>query len=156
MVALLIPFAVIARFELKVLAKPTLAARDDRWTKLTQLSRENPDLPVVLGNATRYLEAVEYASLDLRDRLVEADDPDIANHLNDHDTVEKTNRALAKFIHLHIEELGPFQAKQRRFIYYSQNSVEHTDWLTAYFMQEKYHLTLLSQAGAAAIFMVER
>ena len=156
LIGLLIPFAVIARFEFKVLAKTTVAARDERWTKLAQLSRDNPDLPVVIGNGTRYLEAVEYASIDLRERLVEADDPDIANQLDGHDTVEKTNRILAEFIPLRIEGLGLFQAKQRRFIYYSQNYVQHTDWVTAYLMQEKYHLTLLSQVGAASIFMVER
>jgi hypothetical protein len=151
LIGLLIPFAVIARFELKALAKTAVAARDERWTKLAQLSRDNPDLPVAIGSGLRYLEAVEYAPPEMRGRLVYVADADLGARLAGTDTVEKTLGSLARFIPLRVEALAPFLAANRRFILQSGGG-----WFTPYLLDKTFHLTLLSQAGAAPIFMVER
>jgi hypothetical protein len=132
------------------MAKTTVAARDERWTKLAHVSRDNPDLPVAIGNGIRYLDAAEYAPPQMRERLVSVVDADLAIRIAGTNTLEKNLNILARSIPLRVEALAPFLAATHRFI------LQSGGWLTPYLLDNKCQLILLSQGGAAPIFMVER
>jgi hypothetical protein len=144
LVALLMAFAVQGGRDFQTLYKEDLTRVDRRWTTLAELSRSETSMPVVIGSPHDYLEAVEYAPPELYDRLVYVVDADIATRLLETDTAEKTNRLLAQFIPLHVEELALFQAAHQKFILYSGGSL---DWFTRYLVERRYHLRLLSQDG---------
>jgi hypothetical protein len=153
LVALLIAFAYQGGSDLRMLYKAGSTRVDERWTKLAGLSRSEPSLPVVIGSPMAYLEAVEYSPPELRDRLVEVVDADIATRLVGADTSVKTNRLLAQFIPLRVEDLAPFQTAHQRFILLSGGGF---DWFTQYLVERKYHLRLLSRDGDGQIYIAER
>ncbi len=126
---------------------------DLRWTRLAELSRsEPPDMPVVIGNPAAYLEAAEYAPAEVHNQLVMVVDADIATRLVGSDTPDKTNRLLAKFISLRIEDLVGFQAAHQKFILYSG-----ADWVIQYLIERKYRLRLLANdETGGATYIAER
>ena len=151
LVALLIAFAVQGGMNIQTLYKQGLTRADKRWTMLAELSRSETSIPVVIGSPLRYLEAVEYAPPELHDRLVQVFDADIATRLAGSDTPEKTNRLLAQFIPLRVDDLALFQAAHQKFILYSGGPF---DWFTQYLAERRYHLRLLSQDGDNSLYIV--
>jgi hypothetical protein len=150
--ALLIVFVVQGINDLRMLNKASIRP-DERWTKLTELSREETDIPVVIANGNTYLEAMQYAPLELRARLVNVIDEDIEARLLGSDTLDKTNRLLARFIPLRIVDLAAFQAADNRFILYSGGD---GDWLTQYLVESRYHLRLVSKDPRGSSYIAER
>ena len=140
LVALLTAFVLQDGHDLLMLYKAGSTRVDERWTRLAELSRSDRGIPVVIGSGIAYLEAAEYAPPELRDRLVQVVDPDLATRLVGSDTVDKTNRLLAQFIPLHVEDLAPFQATHQKFILYSGGAY---DWFTQYLVDRRYYLRLL-------------
>ena len=150
LVALLIGFV---GSDVRSLYKARSTRVDERWTSLAELSRSEPSVPVVIGSGKIYLEAAEYAPLHLRGRLVQIVDADAATRLAGTDTVDKTNRLLAQFIPLRVEDLAKFQTAHQRFILFSGGGL---DWFTKYLIERRYHLRLLSKDGDSQIYIAER
>jgi len=142
LVALLIAFGLQGGHDFWMLYKAgsTRVRVDERWTRLAELSRSEPGIPVVIGSGIGYLEAAEYAPLELRDRLVQVVDPDVATRLVGSDTTDKTNRLLAEFIPLRVEDLSRFQAAHQKFILYSGGAY---DWFTQYLVDSRYNMRLI-------------
>ena len=151
LVALLIAFAVQGGRDFRTLYKEGLTRADERWTILAELSRSEPSIPIVIGSPLEYLVAVEYAPPELRDRLVQVSDADIATRLVGTDSPEKTNCILAQFIPLRVEDLALFQAAHQKFILYSGGLF---DWFTQYLAERRYHLRLLAQDGRNLFYIV--
>lgn len=151
--ALLIAFAVQEGYDFALLSKGGAARLDEkRWTALAEISRRENGVPVVIGSGIRYLEAAEYAPLDLRARLVQIVDAEAATRLAGTDSVDKTNHLLAQFIPLRIEELNRFETAFPRFILLSGGDY---DWFTSYLVERKYHLRLLSHDGQSQVYIAE-
>ena len=143
--ALLIAFAVQGGNDVGLLSKPSKTGStrvSERWTRLAELSRDHPGIPVVIGDGEAYLEAAKYAPPELRDRLVQVVDADIAIRLAGSDSIDRTNRILAQYIPLQVEDLAPFQAVHQRFMLYSGGGF---DWITPYLVEKRYQLRLLSK-----------
>jgi hypothetical protein len=151
LVALLITFAVHVVYDSRTLYK--MGPTNEDWAALTALSQSKPKIPVVIADPLAYVEAAEYAPPELRDRLVEVVDTENAVRLVGSDTPEKTNRLLAQFIPLRIEDLRPFQATYQRFILRSGGIF---DWFSRYLVESGYHLTLLSHGTVKPVYVVER
>jgi hypothetical protein len=140
--------------EVQWLYMPGPTRVDERWANLARLSRSEPRLPIVIGSNGSYLEAVEYSPPELRDRLVEVVDPEIALRLTGQDTSDKTNQALAQFLPLRVEDLAPFQTGHDRFILFSGDA---NDWFTPYLIESGgYHLSPLSEDADNSIYIAER
>ncbi|MBV8894530.1 MAG: hypothetical protein JO266_21570, partial [Acidobacteria bacterium] len=126
--ALLFGFAIQGHKDFRML-KADSTKVDERWTRLAELSRSEPSLPVVVADPLAFLEATEYAPPELRDRLVQVADP-------------KAHPLPTQFIPSHTEDLATFQATHQNFIFRSGGSF---DWLTQYLLAGGYHLSLLSR-----------
>ena len=150
---LLVAFAVQGGQDLKLLSKAGLTRVDARWTRLAELSRAEPGIPVVIASVIPYMVAVEYAPPDLCRRLVFVVDANTAIRLVGTDTVEKEIPILARFIPLRFEDLARFQAAHQRFILYSG---DWCDWITLYLIEKHYHLSLLSKDGDATVYLAVR
>jgi hypothetical protein len=116
----------------------------ERWSKLASTSRQEPGIPVVIADAVTYLEANEYAPPEMRGRLVELGDVDMAVHFTGTDTAERANALLARYVRLRLEERTSFEASHPRFILCFNQTNDWLTWLTPYLMQKNYHLMLLS------------
>jgi hypothetical protein len=150
--ALLFAFAVQGLKDFSTLAMST--PLEKRWILLEVLSREEPNIPVVIGDPLLYLVAVQYSPRALQDRLVQVVDAENAVRLVGSDTPDKTNRLLAQFVPLRVLDLAPFEAAcHRRFMLYSGGSF---DWFTQYLLEKGYYLRLLSRGGDRSIYIVER
>jgi hypothetical protein len=156
LVALLIAFAYQSGRDFRRLYKVGPSPVDGRWSRLAELSGSQPSLPVVIGSPIEYLEAAEYSPPELRDRLVGVVDEDIATRLVGADTPDKTNRLLAQFIPLHVEDLAAFQAAHQRFILRSDAAYGDYDWFTQYLVERRYHLSLLSKDASVSLYIAER
>lgn len=133
---------------------------DELWTSLAELSRGEPNVPVVIGSPLIYLEAVQYSPPELRDRLVNVVDEDMAKRLIGTDTPDKTNRLLAQFVPLGVEDLAPFEKVHPRFMILSGGGL---DWFTQYLLEKRYSLRLVSndsgiasKHGDTKIYLAER
>lgn len=126
---------------------------DQRWTRLAELSRTEPGIPVVISSPMEYLQAAEYSPPELRGRLLDVIDPDMAARLIGSNTADKATRIIAQFVPLHVEDLAAFQAAHQKFLLRSVNSY---DWVTPYFVESKYHMTLLAKDGGSSLYIVER
>jgi hypothetical protein len=153
--AMLIAFAARDGGELWTLNKATAGSRweDRRWDRLLEVCHREPNIPVVIGNPAAYIEAAYYAPPELRDRLVEVVDADLATRFTGTDTLDKANRLLAQMVPLHIENLAAFQAAQQRFLLRSDGGF---DWFTPYLVERGYRLKLLSQDSGISLYMAER
>jgi hypothetical protein len=151
--ALLIVFALQGGLDFSRLSKASSSGLNERWIRLAELSRDEAGIPVVIGSAVEYLEATKYAPPELRDRLVQVFDADIAVRLVGCDTADKSNRSLAHFIPLRVEDIAPFQAAHRRFILYSGGTI---DWITPYLIERKYRLRLFSKDSVGAVWSIEK
>ena len=150
LVALLLAFAYQGG---RSLNKAGSSRVDERWTSLAELSHSEPNIPVVIGSPIAYLEAAEYSPPELRGRLVEVVDADNATRLVGADTPDKTNRLLAQFIPLHVEDLAAFQVTHQKFILRSDGRY---DWFTQYLVERRYHLSLLSKDAGSSLYIAER
>ena len=92
LVALLIAFAVQGGYDLRLLFKAGSTGADERWTKLAELSRDEPCVPVVIGSGMTFLEATEYAPRELRGRLVNVVDANISYTLGRSERYERFHR----------------------------------------------------------------
>jgi hypothetical protein len=110
-------------------------------------------MPIVIGSPLDYLEAVEYAPRDVRDRLVEVVDEKTATRLVGTDTPDRTNRQLAQFVPLQVEDLAAFEAAHQNFLVRSDGV---DDWVTLYHIDRKYTLRLLSRNGDNSLYIAER
>jgi hypothetical protein len=153
LLALLIALAFRGGSDLLVVYKAGSTGVDGNWTRLAELSAGEPSIPVVIGSPLAYLEAVEYSPPELRDRLVQVVDADTAARLVGTDTPDNTNRALAKFIPLHVEDLAVFQVAHQKFILRSGGGY---DWLTKYLFERNYHLSLISKDADSSLYIAER
>jgi hypothetical protein len=126
---------------------------DERWTSLVELSRSEPNIPVVIADPLTYLEAAEYSPPEIRDRLVAVIDAEMATRLAGTDTTGKTIGLLAEFVPLHVENLAAFQSAHEKFLLRSGGS---EDWFTDYLVQSKYHLMLFSTDANNSLYIVER
>jgi hypothetical protein len=153
LVALLIGFAFQDGNDVLGLYKAGSIRVVKRWTSLAELSRREPGIPVVIGSPEDYLEAAEYSPPELRDRLVEVVDADIATRLVGTDTPDKTNRLLAQFIPLHVEDLAAFQVTHQKFLLLSGG---RHDWFTQYLVERRYRLRLLSKEAGSSLYIAER
>ena len=127
---------------------------ENRWTTLALFSRSQPDLAVAIGNPLAFLEASEYAPLELRDRLVEVADHDAAIRLVRTDTSDLTNILLSRFVPLHVEDLSRFQTAHQSFLLFSGGVY---DWFTRYIAETgSYRLRLLSKDGDTEIYLAQR
>jgi hypothetical protein len=150
--ALLLAFGAQACHDFDVLSK-TVSAKDERWTNLTALIRDLPDVPVVIANGVTYLEAVQYAPSELRKRLLTVVDFDTAFRLIGSDSLDRENRILARFFPLRVEDRAPFLAAHRKFILRSGVIL---DWFVRYLLEQKYHLRLVSGDADGFDFIVEK
>lgn len=151
--ALLILFAFRGGNDFLTVYKAGSTGVDGHWSKLAELSCGEPSMPVVIGSPLAYLQAVEYSPPELRDRLVQVVDGDKATRLVGTDTPDRTNRALANFVPLHVEDLALFQATHQKFILRSGGVF---DWLTQYVVERRYHLSLLSKDADSSVYMAEQ
>jgi hypothetical protein len=126
---------------------------DERWTSLAELSHSEPDIPVVIASPTAYLEAVEYSPPELPGRLIDVVDTDNATRLVGTDSPDETNRLLAQFIPLHVQDLTAFQVAHRKFILRSGGGY---DWFTQYLVEKRYRLSLLSKDAGSSLYIAER
>jgi hypothetical protein len=140
------------RIDIKPLIKPASTV-DDRWSTLAELSRGKVGIPIVIASGLRYLEAAKYAPSEVREKLVEVSDPEIALRLTGSDTTEKTIRLLAQFIPLRLEDLAFFEATHPTFILVSG---DWGDWITRYVLEKNYRLRLISSSSHDAVYMAER
>jgi hypothetical protein len=116
------------------------------------LSRSEPDIPVVIGDPLAYLEAAQYSPPELRDRLAHVVDEATAARLVGTDSPHKTNRLLARFIPLHVEDLATFLTGPRKFILRADGGF---DWFTQYLVERRYHLRLLSKEARASLYIAD-
>jgi hypothetical protein len=152
LIALLIAFAARDSNEFRRFYKDGSTRADPRWTRLSELSSSEPNVPVVIS--TLYMEAVEYAPRELRDRLVRVVDPNASRRILGFDTSDMNFNLLAQFIPLRVEDLVQFEGARHRFLLYSGGGV---DWITQYLVTEKYCLRLLSHENFEySIYLVER
>lgn len=151
--ALLIAFAAQTVYDFRPPAQAGSTRVHERWTRLAELSRDEPGIPVVIGNGGTFLDAVTYAPPELRNRLVQVVDADIAARLTGSDSVDQTNRLLARFIPVRVEGLAAFQAAQQRFLLCSGGQF---DWFTQYLLERKYRLRLLARDAGSSIYIAER
>lgn len=149
--ALLIAFAYQGLQDLS--AMRTAGTMSARWSRLEAISRREPDVPVVISSALYYLEADKYAPPELHDRLVMVVDEDATIRILGADTAEKTNRILAQFVPLRLQDLSSFEAAHRRFVWYS---VGADDWLTQYLLERQFRLTLMARDRGNAVYVVEK
>lgn len=150
LVALMITFASQGGTEL---FKARSSGADGRWSRLSELSRAEPTLPVAIGSGIAYFEAAEYAPPELRDRLTTVADPTTARRLIGSGSVDTELRLLTRFVPLRVEDLDAFRAAHQKFILYSGG---HFDWFTQYLIENRYRLTLLSTDAGGSTFIVER
>lgn len=142
--ALLIAFVLQGVSDFRMLYKAGSTRVDERWTRLAELSRSEPNIPVVIANPLAFLEANEYAPPELRNQLVEVDE-------------DTSGNLLAQLIPLHVDDLASFQATHRTFILRSGGSPGGSfDWLTGYLVEERYHLSLISKDADSSLYIVER
>ena len=151
--ALLIAFAYRGGGDVRRLHQSGSSRVDERWTSLAELSHGEPNIPVVIGSPIAYVEAAEYSPPELRGRLVEVVDADNATRLVGTDTPDKTNRLLAQFIPLHVEDLAAFQVAHQKFILRSDGAY---DWFTQYLVERRYHLSLLAKDAGSSLYIAER
>ena len=151
--ALLLAFAVLRGQEFRLRLKTGLAGTGAPWAGLAQISRDRPGMPVVIGSGLIFLDADEYAPSKMRGRLVAVVNADMAIRLDGTDTIEKNLGVLARFLPLQVDELAPFLADNRKFIL--QSGGGH-DWFTAYLVDKKYQLTLISTDAAGPVYMAEQ
>jgi hypothetical protein len=147
--ALLMAFAVQGFDDFRTLNKAPSTIENPLWAKLAELTRNEPNIPVVIGLALSYLVAAEYAPPELRNHLVLVVDDDMATRLVGADTGEKTTRALAQFVPLHVVDLASFEAMHQRFILYSSGA---KDWFTQYVVEKKYDLRLIFVDDSGSIY----
>lgn len=152
LVALLIAFAYQGVSDFRRLYKATSSTIDERWTSLAELSRSEPGIPVVIGSPIEYLEAEEYAPPELRDRLVDVVNPDMATRLVATDSPDKSNLILSQFIPLHVEDLASFQAAHQKLILRSGGNY---DWFTKYLVENRYRLKPLSKDAGSSLYIAE-
>jgi hypothetical protein len=129
----------------------------ERWSKLASASGPGPGIPVVIADAVTYLEANEYAPRELRCRLVELADTDMAVHFTGMDTADRANALLARYVPLRLVERDSFEASHPQFILCFNLPTQ--DWLIPYLMKKNYHLTLLAYAngiGDYSAYLVRR
>jgi hypothetical protein len=89
----------------------------------------------------------------VHDRLVQVADAEIAVRMLGTDSIEKTNRLLARFVDLQLEDPASFQALHPRFLLHSDGN---GDWITRYLLEAKYRLTLLLREGGRSLYFAER
>jgi uncharacterized membrane protein len=151
--ALLIALAVLRCQEFRLRPKTGLAGTNAAWAGLAQISRDRPGMPVVIGSGLIFLAADESAPSEMRDRFVAVVNTDMAIRSDGTDTIEKNLGILAQFLPLHVDELAPFLADNRKFIL--QSGGGH-DWFTPYLVEKKYQLTLISTDAAGPVYMAEQ
>ncbi len=150
--ALLLAFAVRCGRELQAAVKPA-PPMEARWLHLTQLSRGEPGIPVVIGSGMTFVEAVKYAPAELRPRLLEVIGPAEAARLTVGDTVDRTNLLLSGYTPLRVEERASFEAAHPRFLFYSGGG---SDWMTPYLLERKYSMRLLAKDAGFLVYLAER
>jgi hypothetical protein len=138
--------------EFRLRTKTGLAGTGGPWAGLAQLSRDRPEMPVVIGSGLIFLEADQYAPAEMHGRLVAVVDADLAIRSDGTDTIEKNLGALARFLPLQVEDLTPFLAANRKFIL--QSGGGH-DWFTPYLLDRKYQLTMLAKDAAGPVYLAE-
>ena len=126
---------------------------NSRWAQLYSICRDEPDVPIVIGDPVTYLEAVQYSPAELRDRLVDVVDDKAAVRLTGTDTPDKTNRLLSEFVAVQVEERGRFETAHEKFILSSGGTF---DWFSQYLMEKRYRFTLLGNNRPNAVYIVER
>jgi hypothetical protein len=150
--ALLIAFVGRDVRDFEYLYPADLIMVEERWTRLEGLFRDEPRIPAVIGDPFNYLEASLYSPRGLQDRLVYVVGSDTATRLVGSDTPDRTNRLLAQFCPLQVEDLAPFEAGHKRFILYSGGQF---DWFTQYLLEKGHHLRLVSKLGNRSVYIVE-
>jgi hypothetical protein len=154
--ALSIAFFLQGNFERKFVFKTVRAPEEEVWKSLAELSRAEPDLPVVVDEFD-YLSAVQYAPASLRDRLVDVADADMSLRFINTDSTEKTIELLAHFVPLRVEKLTSFEAAHPRFLVYSTYSqFGDSGWFAKYLFRNKYDFKLLSESNRKLIFIAQR
>jgi hypothetical protein len=151
---LLLVFLLSSIDQMVALSKTSLT---ERWTKLALASGPGANIPVVIADAVTYLEANEYAPQELRSRLVELADTDLAVHFTGMDTADRANALLMRYVRLRLEEPESFEASHPQFILCF--NIPTQDWLIPYLMKKNYHLTLLAYAngiGDYSVYLVSR
>ena len=150
--ALLLAFAVRSGVELRLLSTSGPVEIDAHWTKLIEISRKEPGIPVVIGSGVAYLKANEILPPDVRGRLVEVVDHNQAVRLSGTDTVDRANEILAQFVPLSVKPVGAFEAAQRRFILFSGGP---SDWFTPYLTERHRRLTHLAESSGWRMYIVD-
>jgi hypothetical protein len=129
---------------------------EDRWSKITQLSAENPAIPVAVDAGNAYLQLMYYSAPELRKQVIRVIDRDAAVRWAGTDTGEIIHRLLGQFFPWRIEDSASFLAAHKKFLVLLDGSIFTVySWLPQYLLEKKYHLTLLWEDGPAAIFMAE-
>ncbi len=127
-------------------------ARQSSPVGLSGIAALYPDHVLVIGDGTSYLELFYYASDGLRRRMIQLTDTTEAVKLTNQATVDITNRQLARFAPLRIEDRGRFLARHKEFILYS--SRRPSEWVTQSMLRQGGQLRLLRESGGAAIYLV--
>lgn len=126
----------------------------ERWSQMSDASRQYPGVPVVVASGMNYLEASEYAPEGLRPRLVEVADSELAVQFTGTDSIDATNLLLAQFSPMHVEDIASFEATTHKFLL---QVGPRRDWLSHYLLQNNYRLQLLADGGEnGRMYLVER
>jgi len=148
--ALLLVFAVRTAYDIRPLLRRNPTAADPGWNDLAAQTRRVPGIPVVMVGMD-YLAALQYGPADLRDRLLQVVDPDLAARLVGTDTVDRAVQILARYVPLRIEDLRTFESHSSRFLLHSDPG---SDWLTPYLFDKGYRFSLISPDSS--VQLVER
>ncbi len=151
--AFLFAFAIQTRQDLLPLRGGNSRPPDETLLQLANVTRSEPDLPVVIASGKMYLEAHYYAPPALRDRIVEVVDSGEALRVLGTDSVDRTNRLLIQFFPLQIVDRARFEPVHQRFYLQTGGGF---DWLTTYLVERQYHLRLLTSSARAPLYLVEK
>ncbi len=130
--------------------RPTPAAGS---SQLLRASRARPNVPVVIGEATKFLETLHYAAPDLKSRLVEIIDDAAILRFDGTDSAAINNQLLSQYRPLRIEDAQLFLRQNSRFLLHCWRS---TSWLLPYLGENHYRLTLVEAGIDGNTYLAER
>jgi hypothetical protein len=154
--ALLVAYSLQVCLDIRLLSKSLSVGSfgaKDRWAKLAAVSHKYPAIPVVIGTGIQYLPAVEYSAPELRARLTQVVNSDMARRIIGSDTVDREAVLLSQYIPLRVEQLESFESRNRLFLLYSGGDF---DWITQDLLESGYSLKLLSRDRDSWLYLVEK
>ena len=120
-----------ARLIRNFFAEPVAENRAN-WSEIAEKVRLQPDIPVVVASATKYLVALKYAPVDIRDRLLQVSDTALSIKYQNFDSVDRGNELLSGFLPLKLESPSDFERRYRSFFLLTGGDA---DWFSSYVIE---------------------